>query len=151
MYLKIGLIASLVIVASDLAAKWFVAALVMNPPRVIEVVPFFNLVLVHNRGISFGLFNSANPATPILISSFAIIIVVILTAWLRRSRNIVEAAGIGAIIGGASANVIDRVADGSVTDFLDFYIGAVHWPAFNFADAAIFCGAAMIVLRPRTE
>ena len=151
MYVKIGLIASLAIVASDLATKWFVAAMVMNPPRVIEVMPFFNLVLVHNRGISFGLFNSANPVTPILISSFAIIIVVILTAWLRRSRNFVEAASIGAIIGGASANVIDRVADGSVTDFLDFYVGAVHWPAFNFADAAIFCGAAMIILRPRTE
>ena len=70
----------------------------------------------------------------------------LLVVWLRRSKHAAEAAGIGAIIGGAAANIADRLADGAVTDFLDFYIGSYHWPAFNVADSAITVGAVLLFL-----
>ena len=148
MYTRLGLVIALIIFASDLATKWFVAEVVMNPPRVIEVFPFFNLVLGFNRGISFGLLNSDSPAAPYLLSAFALVVVGLLVVWLRRSKHAAEAAGIGAIIGGAAANIADRLADGAVTDFLDFYIGSYHWPAFNIADAAIFCGVVLLIVPP---
>ncbi|WP_422022413.1 signal peptidase II [Pyruvatibacter mobilis] len=148
MYTRLGLVIALIIFASDLATKWFVAEVVMNPPRVIEVFPFFNLVLGFNRGISFGLLNSDSPAAPYLLSAFALVVVGLLVVWLRRSKHAAEAAGIGAIIGGAAANIADRLADGAVTDFLDFYIGSYHWPAFNVADAAIFCGVVLLIVPP---
>lgn len=148
MYTRLGLVIALIIFASDLATKWFVAEVVMNPPRVIEVFPFFNLVLGYNRGISFGLLNSDSPAAPYLLSAFALVVVGLLVVWLRRSKHAGEAAGIGAIIGGAAANIADRLADGAVTDFLDFYIGSYHWPAFNIADAAIFCGVVLLIVPP---
>jgi len=117
----------------------------MNPPRVIEIFPFFNLVLGFNKGISFGLLSSENSAAPYLLSIFAIIVVTFLSTLLWRSRHRTEAVGIGCIIGGALANVTDRLADGAVTDFLDFHVVSYHWPTFNIADAAIFCGGVLFV------
>lgn len=146
MYARLGLLTALLIFASDLATKWFVANIVMNPPRVIEVLPFFNLTLGFNRGLSFGLLNSESPAAPYLLSMLAFVMAGFLFVWLRRSKHAVEAAAIGAIIGGALANAADRLADGSVTDFLDFYIGSYHWPAFNLADAAISCGVVFLIV-----
>ena len=67
---------------------------------------------------------------------------------MLRTTERGEAVAYGMIIGGALGNVIDRIRLGSVTDFLDFYVRDLHWPAFNLADTAIFCGVALLLTWP---
>jgi signal peptidase II len=115
-----------------------------------RLTSFFNLVLVYNRGVSFGLFNagagSGTAANALLFSLAAALIVAALIYWLRRVTSPLLAVAIGLIIGGAIGNVIDRIRLGAVVDFLDFHIGAWHWPAFNLADSAICIGVAAMLL-----
>jgi signal peptidase II len=110
------------------------------------IAPFFNLVLTYNRGISFGLFNTPGGMNVLLFPLLAAVIVTILILWLRRVESPLLAVAIGLVIGGAVGNVIDRVRLGAVVDFLDFYVGAWHWPAFNVADSAICLGVAAMLL-----
>ena len=116
----------------------------MDPPRVIPVLPFFNLVMVWNRGVSFGMFGGgAVPAWALILLSA--LIVAMLVAWLRQVDNSWAAVAIGLVIGGAVGNVIDRVIHGAVADFLDFHLGGYHWPAFNLADSAITIGVVLLL------
>ena len=111
-----------------------------------NVTPFFNIVLIHNRGMSFGLFNSSGGLNALLFSLVAAAIVTVLIYWLSRVDSSLLAVAIGLIIGGAVGNVIDRVRLGAVVDFLDFHVGLWHWPAFNVADSAICIGVAVMLL-----
>ncbi|MCG8509325.1 MAG: signal peptidase II [Rhodospirillales bacterium] len=129
----------------DQATKWWIVERVMQPPRFIEITPFFNLVMGWNRGISFGLFNNDSPYNAWVLTTIAAVIVVVLLVWLRRAERGVIAAGIGLVIGGAIGNAVDRMRFGAVADFLDFHVAGFHWPAFNVADSAIFIGAALLV------
>ncbi len=138
-------LATLVLIV-DQASKWWVINEVMNPPRVIPVTPFFNLVLGWNRGISFGLMNQGSSLSAWILPLVAVVIVAVLSVWLWRIDRPVVAVAIGLIIGGALGNVVDRLRCGAVADFLDFYAPGFHWPAFNVADAGITVGAAMLVL-----
>lgn len=110
------------------------------------ITPFFNLALTYNRGISFGLFNGAAGINALVFSAAAAIIVAVLVYWLSRASSPLLAVAIGFIIGGAVGNVIDRLRLGAVVDFLDFHIGTLHWPAFNFADTAICIGVAVMLV-----
>ncbi|MCW9033540.1 MAG: signal peptidase II [Alphaproteobacteria bacterium] len=132
--------------AIDLTSKWFFATHIMSPPRLIPVAPFFNLVLGFNRGVSFGLFASNSTFVPYVLAAVALVVIGVLSVALWRSNNLAPTAGLAAIIGGALSNVLDRLDDGAVIDFLDFYIGQYHWPAFNFADTFIFCGAFLLLI-----
>ena len=110
------------------------------------VTSFFNLALTYNRGISFGLFNGGAGLNALVFSLAAAAIVAVLIYWLSRVSTPFLAVAIGLIIGGAVGNVIDRLRIGAVVDFLDFHLGAVHWPAFNLADSAICIGVAAMLL-----
>ena len=115
----------------------------------VRVTPFFNLVLTYNRGMSFGLFNTAGTGggvNALVFSLVAAAIVAGLAWWLSRVRSRFLAVAIGLIIGGAVGNVADRVRLGAVVDFLDFHVGSWHWPAFNLADSAICIGVAAMLL-----
>ena len=111
-----------------------------------NVAPFFNIVLIHNRGMSFGLFNSGGGLNALLFSLVAAAIVAVLIYWLSRVESWLLAVAIGLVIGGAIGNVIDRLRFGGVVDFLDFHVGSWHWPAFNIADSAICVGVAVMLL-----
>jgi signal peptidase II len=111
-----------------------------------KITPFFNLVLTYNRGMSFGLFNNGAGMNALLFSLLAAAIVAVLVFWLSRVESPFLAVAIGLVIGGAIGNVIDRIRFGAVVDFLDFYIGSWHWPAFNIADSAICVGVAAMLL-----
>lgn len=115
-----------------------------------RLTSFFSLVLVYNRGVSFGLFNagagSGAAANALLFSIAAALIVAGLIYWLRRVTSPLLAVAIGLIIGGAVGNVVDRIRLGAVVDFLDFHIGSWHWPAFNLADSAICIGVVAMLL-----
>lgn len=132
------------VVLLDQLSKWWILAL-MDPPRQIEVTPFFNLVLAWNRGVSFSLFHSGAAAAPYILSAVALAVVGGLTWWLSRQERLLPVLAIGLVIGGALGNVIDRLRFGAVVDFLDVYVGNWHWPAFNLADSAITLGVVGLV------
>ena len=132
--------------AMDQATKWWVLTELMDPPRVIPVTPFLNLVLGWNRGVSFGLLAADHPAAPWLLSSMAIAVIAGLLVWMTRDGRPGMSVAVGSVVGGALGNVVDRLRHGAVTDFLDFHAAGYHWPAFNLADAAIFVGVALLLL-----
>ena len=144
--LRFGLIIAVVCVAIDQASKWWLMDLLDKAGGPIEVLPFFNLVMVWNPGVSFGMFQSGSPWAPWILSGLAMVIVVVLARWLAQAEHKFVATGLGLVIGGAIGNVIDRMVWGRVADFFDVHVNAWHWPAFNIADAVIVIGAVIMVL-----
>lgn len=118
----------------------------------LELAPFFNLVLVHNRGAAFSLLASAAGWQRELFIAIALIASAWIVYLLRKyPQQTLFCFALSLILGGAIGNVIDRVLFGAVIDFLDFHVAGYHWPAFNVADSAITCGAVLLVwesLRP---
>ncbi|WP_165310407.1 signal peptidase II [Vibrio ziniensis] len=114
----------------------------------IEILPFFNLLYVHNYGAAFSFLSDQAGWQRWFFTAIAFVVTGLLAFWMRRLpasdkwNNIAYAL----IISGAVGNVFDRVVHGFVVDYLDFYWGNYHWPAFNLADSAICIGAAMIIL-----
>jgi signal peptidase II len=139
----LGLAATVVVL--DQLSKWAIMGL-MRPPRVIEITPFFNLVVGWNRGVSFGLFNNDSPLNAWVLVLVALVIVVVLMIWLSKTDRLPIVVGLGLVIGGAIGNVIDRLRFGAVFDYLDFHAFGFHWPAFNVADSAITVGAILLVV-----
>ena len=145
--LALGLAALVILL--DQVSKWWVVSVVMQPPRIIEVAPFFNLVLTHNTGVSFGL---GSGSSAWILIGLSLAIVAGLLFWLRSQDRSLPAAGLGLVIGGALGNVIDRLYAPGVIDFLDFhgFLFAFpplngHWPAFNLADSAITIGVGLLI------
>ncbi|MFN4090462.1 MAG: signal peptidase II [Alphaproteobacteria bacterium] len=129
----------------DQITKWFVLFQVMDPPRTIEVLPFLNLVIVWNQGVSFGMFGGG-AVPPWAFAVLSAVICVALLVWLRRAETNWTRAAIGLVIGGAVGNVVDRILFGAVFDFLDLHVAGWHWPAFNLADSAISVGVVLLLV-----
>ena len=144
--IRIGLFVGTLAVFIDQLSKWWILVKVMDPPKVIQVTPFFNLVLTWNRGVSFGLFNNESSYGAWIFSILALIIITVLFFWLKKAETKLISVSLGLIIGGAVGNVIDRINHLAVMDFLDFYLGNSHWPAFNAADSFITVGAFILVV-----
>lgn len=114
------------------------------------VIPgFFNLVHVLNKGAAFGFLNRQDTDWQIwffvAVTIFAVgFIYYLLSTADHGDRFFIW--GLGLVLGGALGNLIDRIRFGFVVDFLDFYIGQYHWPAFNVADIAITCGAFCVII-----
>ncbi len=144
--LKSGLMVTALVTVLDQLCKWAMLEIVMEPPRIIPVTSFFNLVLVWNRGVSFGFLGGASSQwIPWLLTVLALAIIATLGWWLRRAANRLMVLALGLVMGGALGNVIDRLRFGAVMDFLDFHAAGLHWPAFNVADSAITVGATLIL------
>jgi signal peptidase II len=112
----------------------------------IEITPFFNLVLIHNRGAAFSFLSTAAGWQRGFFIAIAVVAIVWVVYLLRQHpRQTLFCVALALILGGAIGNVIDRVWLGAVIDFLDFHAAGYHWPAFNVADSAITCGAATLV------
>jgi len=131
--------------AVDQGTKWLIMNVVMQPPTVIPVLPFFNLRLGFNTGVSFGLFNETFADAPALLAGLMLVIVVMLAIWALRAQTFTEALGLGLVISGALGNIIDRLRIGAVIDFLDLHAAGWHWPTFNTADIAIVTGAVLLM------
>jgi signal peptidase II len=142
--MRLGLVVALVCLVADQATKLIVLA-VMDPPRRIEVLPFADLVLVWNRGVSFGLFNQDSAALRWILIAVALGISVGLLVWLRRIHRVLPAVAVGLILGGAIGNVVDRFRFGAVVDFVHLYAGDHAWPAFNVADSTITVGVLVLL------
>ncbi len=116
------------------------------PYLMAHVFDFFNIVFTWNPGTSFSLFRAMGETAPlIIIIATGIIIGCILYYLFARSARY-ERIPLALIAGGAIGNLIDRVRFGAVIDFLDFHIGAIHWPAFNVADICIVVGVGLYLL-----
>jgi signal peptidase II len=139
------LLLSGVVVALDQVSKYVaVAALADKPP--LEVTSFFNLLLVYNRGAAFSFLAGAGGWQRELFTGIALVA----SAWIiyllrRHSQQTLFSLALALVLGGAIGNVIDRLMIGAVVDFLDFHALGWHWPAFNVADSAITCGAALLI------
>jgi len=129
----------------DQLSKWVVTAVVMQPPRQIEVTGFFNLILTHNTGVSFGLLQADSVWQPYALCALNVIVAIALLVWLRKQAEGLLPYGVGLVVGGALGNAIDRLHLPGVVDFLDFHVAGWHWPAFNVADSAIVCGVILII------
>lgn len=142
----LGLALAFVVVLADQAAKFL--ALGILGARVGASVPvcsFFNLTLVMNHGVSFGMLSMPGSLMPWVLGGVALVLMTLLLRWLWRNEKWVVAVALGLVIGGAAGNLLDRIRLGAVVDFLDFYVGTWHWPAFNVADAAICCGVCLLL------
>ncbi|MGD1069984.1 MAG: signal peptidase II [Bryobacteraceae bacterium] len=114
------------------------------------VIPgFFNIVNSRNPGVAFGIFqdNPSHTRTLLLIAlSIAAILILGWMLWKIDRQDNLTATGLSLIFGGALGNVFDRAIHGTVTDFLDFYVGGYHWYTFNLADSAICVGAGLLIV-----
>jgi signal peptidase II len=136
---------SAVIVVLDQITKLVVTRAFTLHER-LEVTPFFNLVLVHNRGAAFSFLSDAGGWQRELFIFIALAAALWIAWLLRRHQGETRfCLALSLILGGAIGNVIDRVAHGAVVDFLDFHAFGWHWPAFNVADIGISCGALLLV------
>ena len=142
---RLGIVGVVGALALDQASKMAVVANASILSLGLPVLPGFNLVYHRNDGVTFGLLNGAPWWGLVLLATVACLWLIVL---MLRTKEEGEAVAYGLIIGGALGNVIDRIRVGSVTDFLDFYVWDLHWPAFNLADTAIFCGVALLLAWP---
>jgi len=141
-----GILIAVVIFVLDQFSKYYVFAMLDERAYpVIEVMPYFNLVKVYNYGVSFGMFNNLAYGQ-VILSVVAIIITIILLIWLKKVAKLHMSIALGLIIGGAIGNIVDRIRFGAVADFLDFYVGDYHWPAFNIADSAVVVGVFILLI-----
>jgi signal peptidase II len=140
-------IAAILGVIADQASKWAILEVVglRENPRNIRVLPIFDIVMWWNQGTSFSLFRTGEAWGPYIFSIAALAIIGILVLWLSRIVSPILAAALGAVIGGALGNVVDRLRLGAVADFLYFHIGEYGWPAFNVADSLIVVGIGVLV------
>jgi signal peptidase II len=112
----------------------------------IPVLPFFNIVRVHNVGAAFSLFADADGWQRTFFIAVAGGASIFILYLLRKaSGRPLYCIALALILGGALGNLIDRIAYGYVVDFLDVHYGTWHWPAFNVADSAITVGAALFI------
>jgi signal peptidase II len=141
-----AVLVAVVLVLDQLSKWWLYDYLVAGGHRLVEILPFFNLVAVWNYGVSFGLFNNGSAAGSWIFIGLALVIVAVLAVWLWRALRSIPAAALGLVIGGALGNVVDRIRFGAVFDFLDVHVAGWHWPAFNVADSAISVGVAVLLI-----
>ena len=122
----------------------------------VPVLPGFNLSLGFNTGASFGMMGGFMAGKPLLMAALTGALTIAFAVMAFRAQHALERAGFALVVGGALGNIIDRLRQGAVTDFLDFYWRDWHWPTFNVADIAITLGTVLILaaslpLRRRKE
>ena len=146
------------IVLCDRMTKWLVSQKITLHDS-IDVLPgIFRLTHVQNQGAAFGLFaESPSEWKPAMLIMFSLAALAVVSALLWKNGKALNATAIALslVFGGALGNLWDRVTSGRVIDFLDFYVGSHHWPAFNIADSAIVVGALLLLseifLTPQEE
>lgn len=145
--LRQTLLLALLVLIADQLSKWVMLSIVDIAHRdPIVVTAFFKLVMVWNYGISFGMLAHPGTAVPWFLQAVAVGISAVLLWLACKTDKRYERLAYGLIIGGAIGNVVDRFRYGAVADFFSFHIGGWHYPAFNIADAAIFCGVMWLIV-----
>ena len=131
---------------TDQATKAAALAAAPDLAQGIQILPFFDLVLVHSLGVTFGLLATDHPIGQWLVILLTSAVTAGLLVWLARVQSRLKAAALGLVIGGALGNLVDRLRHGAVTDFLDFHFQGYHWPTFNLADSGILHGVLLLLI-----
>ena len=149
-----GIIPAAIVIFDQLSKAWAInkfgvphniCAVNPYPGLEIEVSPVFDLALVCNQGVSFGMFSEHADIGRYVLTVFAAVMCVVLLVWLNKEKDKLTKFALGLIIGGAIGNAIDRALYGAVTDFLNFGDIGFKW-VFNVADSAISCGVAGLLI-----
>jgi len=153
--LRRGLLLGLLVLIVDQASKWWILEAFDLPTR--RSVELFtagplglNLTMVWNRGVTFGLLSGSAPWHGWALAALAAVIAAFLIRWMASAETRRTALALGAIVGGAVGNVIDRLRFGGVVDFIDAHGWGWHWYVFNVADAAIVLGVAVLLVETLT-
>ena len=120
-----GLTVAVLVIVFDQITKWIALTGINFADNPISVTSFFDLVLVWNPGVSFGMFSNVGSAGPWILSGLAIAVVIGLLYWLRQAETWLCTAALGLVIGGAIGNVVDRFRFGAVVDFL-YFLSLIH-------------------------
>jgi signal peptidase II len=150
MTFRIGIAVAVLLLVADQASKWWILESLRLPEirhvPLLALGPFgLDLSMVWNRGVTFGLLSGDGPWNHLILALLAAGIAVFLLRWLARAETRGVAVALGAVIGGAAGNVMDRLRFGAVVDFVDAHAWDWHWYVFNIADAGIVCGVAALV------
>ncbi len=145
----IGLGIAAFIFASDQFVKWLVIGpLELRQRFNIELLPFFDLTYVENRGVSLGLFEATSAEMRWILVGVTALIAIVVAVWMMRERLLGDIVGLSLILGGALGNIVDRTKLGYVIDYADLHIGDFRpFLVFNVADAAITIGVVIILVR----
>jgi signal peptidase II len=144
---RLGLATAVATAVLDQALKlWLLFVFDLQNRGIVSLTPFLDLVLIWNRGISYGMFQQRGPYGQWVLLGLTAVAVVLLWTWLARSTSRLMVLSLALIIGGAVGNAIDRAAYGAVADFVLLHLTtgsfSFKWYVFNLADAAIVAGVA---------
>ena len=144
--IKMIYLISLIVFLLDFGTKlWATKILIAHDP--FPVFPCFNLYLTFNKGVSFSMFSAQSATGVWALIGLTGAISTLIIYFIQKEKEKLSRIGLAMVLGGAIGNLIDRIRFGSVIDFLDFYLGVYHWPAFNIADSAICVGALLILFQ----
>lgn len=148
--LRAGILTAVATLVADQGSKlWLLNVFHLARQGVVKVMPFFDLVLAWNIGISFGWLQNDGQAAQLALMAVKVVAVIALAIWMVRSQTRLATVALGLIIGGAIGNGIDRLAYGAVVDFALFHIeiggNTYNWYVFNLADVAIVAGVAALL------
>ncbi len=142
MRIPVFTLAAGILILDQSTKQMIIQSMPLNTTR--PVLPFFSLTHVRNTGAAFGIFPDGNLF--FIVAGFLILAGLVFFHKRLVSHSAFGAVGVSCLWGGALGNLVDRIKQGSVTDFLDFYAGRWHWPAFNVADSAICVGVFLLFL-----
>ena len=138
-------VAGLTLIADQADKAWMLYVYDIGAKGTVRLAPFFDLILVWNRGVSYGLFPQESGLGRWVLILFALTSALALLVWLARITSPLAAVCVGLIIGGAVGNAIDRILYGAVADFFSFHAFGFEWYVFNVADTAIVAGVAALL------
>lgn len=145
---RLGLMVALAVGAADWLSKYVVLYVINLPGRQnIPILPFLDLTMVWNRGVSFGMLQADSTYGRMALIGFTLAVSIAVLVWLWRNDDIINAIALGGILGGALGNIYDRLKFGAVADFFDFHLMGYHWYVFNVADAGISVGVTLLLIR----
>ena len=147
---RAGLILALVIFVADQLTKYIVTGPlgIDAPGRSMELLPFFDLTYVQNFGVSLGMLAATSDTMRWALVALTCAISVGVVVWMWRETNRVDVLALGAVLGGALGNIVDRIRFGHVVDFADLHFGEFRpFLIFNVGDAAITIGVVVLLLR----
>ena len=143
---RLGFIIALIVFSIDRLSKWWFIDIFKLPTKgTVEIFNIFDVVMVWNRGVSFGFLSASDDVGRWALVGLNLIIVTVLIYWLKSAKNYNLSGSIGLIIGGACGNIYDRVKFGAVADFFQFHWEDWYFAVFNFADSFIFIGAMLLI------
>lgn len=140
------LIISIVMIVIDQITKYVVRSNLFEY-QMKPFLPSWNWVLVYNKGAAFSFLGDQSGWQKVMFGLIALVVSIgIVYYLLRKNYQLISGFAFSLILAGAVGNLIDRLIAGKVTDFIDWYVGTHHWPAFNFADSCISVGVALLII-----